>query len=556
MILRFRIATVAVLTACVLGPPPVARAAPDGSDQPQAERDVFGHEKVWQFHLTLTAAEYEAMQPAAVGFPGVFPKGPVASPKVAPGAGAGKRETHRSAFGTEFPWAKAALTVEGTTIEPVGLRYKGNSTYLATARGLKRSFKVDLDRYDEGARFRGLKSLTLNCGVMDPTKSREALAYSVYRAAGVPAPRTAFAEVTLTVPGRYEKEFVGAYTLVEGVDKNFLKRNYKSDKGLLMKPERVRGLDHLGDDWARYRDTYQPKREAKPEEIARVIAFTKLVNQSPDDQFNKEIAAYLDIDAFLKYMAATAIVANLDSFFTLGHNYCLYLHPETNRFHFIPWDVDLSMGNFALFGNADQQMDLSLTKPYGGQSRLADRVMANKAFADRYQQIVRELVPVCFAKENLLAEIALLERVVKPLIEKEQKAVAARKDGAGVGPPGEFGSSPPDLKKFVEKRSESIAAQLAGKSKGFTPNAFGFGPPGGFAPPRPGDVLPAPTQNALQMSEAQRKELADLQKEVDARLEKILTPDQRSQLKRMREGPMGGFGPGAVPPPKPKNPLP
>ena len=40
--------------------------------------------------------------------------------------------------------------------------------------------------------------------LMDPTRGREALAYAVFRAAGVPAPRTAFAEVTLTVPGKYD----------------------------------------------------------------------------------------------------------------------------------------------------------------------------------------------------------------------------------------------------------------------------------------------------------------------------------------------------------------
>ena len=44
--------------------------------------------------------------------------------------------------------------------------------------------------------------------------------------------------------------------------------SYKTDKGLLMKPERVRGLDHLGDDWSRYLNTYQPKREAtKPSSV-------------------------------------------------------------------------------------------------------------------------------------------------------------------------------------------------------------------------------------------------------------------------------------------------
>jgi spore coat protein H len=542
--------------------PAPASGAPDQPKpkKPPAGADAFGHDKVWQIHLAFTADEYKAMQPAqqaGFGFP------PPANPQPQPKPKPGERETHRSVFGTDFPWAFASLTADGKTIEKVGIRYKGNSTYLSTSRVLKRSLKVDLDKYDESARFRGLKSLNLHGGVMDSSKAREALAYSVYRAAGVPAPRTAFAEVTLTVPGKYDKEYVGVYTLVESVDKNFLKLHYKTDKGLLMKPERLRGLDYLGDDWERYKGTYQPKREAKPEEAKRVIEFTRIVNVATDADFDREIGKYLDIDAFLKFLAATAAVSNLDSFFTIGHNYCLYLHPETNKFHFIPWDVDLSLGNFPLFGTPEQQMDLSLTKPCTA-NRLADRVLANREFAERHRAILKEVLPVCFDKEKLLKEVAAVEKTVKPLIEKETKAVAARKENGGFGMPGPgpFGRQPPDLRQFVEKRSESIAAQLAGKSKGYVP-AFGFGPPGGPGPggprPNPGEIFPAPLQNALQMTDKQKMDLAELQKKVDAELEKILTPEQKEQLKRMREGsrpgpgfgPPGGFAPpGGIGPPK------
>jgi hypothetical protein len=533
--------------------PAPASAAPDQPrpKKPPAGAGVFGHDKVWQIHLAFTADEYKAMQPAQAGGFGFPPQPANTQPKPPPKPG--ERETHRGAFGTEFPWAVAALGTDGTTIEKVGIRYKGNSTYLSTSRVLKRSMKVDIDRHVESARFHGLKSLNLHCGVMDASKTREALAYSVYRAAGVPAPRTAFAEVTLTVPGKYDKEYVGVYTLVESVDKNFLKLHYKNDKGLLMKPERIRSLDYLGENWERYKGTYQPKRDAKPEESRRVIDFTKLVNQAADADFNREIANYLDVDAFLKYLAVTAAVSNLDSFFTNGHNYCLYLHPGTNKFHFIPWDVDLSLGNFPIFGTPEQQMDLSLTRPYVA-NRLADRLMADRRIAEKYQAVLKEVVPLCFDKEKVLREVAAIEKVVKPLIEKEEKAAAARKEnGFGLGMPGggPFGRQPPDLRSFVEKRSESIAAQLAGKSKGYVPTGFGFGPPPGGPPggprPNPGEIFPAPIQNALQMTDKQKKELAELQKKVDAELEKILTPQQKEQLKRMRAGPRPG-GPGFGPP--------
>jgi spore coat protein CotH len=78
----------------------------------------------------------------------------------------------------------------------------------------------------------------------------------------------------------------------------------------------------------------------------------------------------------------------------------------------------------------------------------------------------------------------------------------------------------------------------------------GFGPGGpGMRSVRPGEVLPMPLQDMLQLSEAQRKQLADLQKEVDGKLERILNDEQNKQFKKLRERGPGGFGgPGGPPP--------
>lgn len=72
----------------------------------------------------------------------------------------------------------------------------------------------------------------------------------------------------------------------------------------------------------------------------------------------------------------------------------------------------------------------------------------------------------------------------------------------------------------------------------------GFGPGGGrFGMPRPGEVLPAPVQEMLRLTDEQKKQLAELQKEVDGKVEKLLTEEQNKQLKEMRERGPGGFGP-------------
>ena len=157
----------------------------------------------------------------------------------------------------------------------------------------------------------------------------------------------------------------------------------------------------------------------------------------------------------------------------------------------------------------------------------------------------------CIAYEPHKSVEDLFGPLGEPLA-REAKAVKERKEGGGGFGPfggGVFGSSLPP-RMFFEKRTVEVASQLAGKSKGFVPQPFvmpGFGGPGGFqAPARPGEVLGAGVQQALRLSADQKKRLAELQKEIDGKLEKLLTEDQRAQLKRMREARPGGpgFGPG------------
>lgn len=111
-----------------------------------------------------------------------------------------------------------------------------------------------------------------------------------------------------------------------------------------------------------------------------------------------------------------------------------------------------------------------------------------------------------------------------------KEAASIRTPGRGPGGP----SGPPP---------EGVAGGQPGPGPG---GAGGRGPggPGGPGGPQPGQVLPPFLQEQLNLTEAQRRELQDLQKDVDTRLGKILTPEQLQQLREMsRRGP-GGGGPG------------
>jgi putative membrane-bound dehydrogenase-like protein len=471
--------------ALLLGYIGFARLCAADDPRPATEAgDLFGLTKVWTINLEIPAKEYEAMQPALTGFPGPGVPPPQRTRQEA-------RDSERNLFGTEFPWVEGDFTADGQTLKKIGVRYAGDITYFVSAQGLKRPLKVRFDKFTDQKLY-GLMSLQLHAMPLDSSKAREALAYSIFRAAGVPVPRTAFAEVTLTVPGRHDNEYLGLYTVVEGIDAKFLADHFGTDKGLLMKPFGIRGIDFLGDDWEGYKGRYQPQREATKEEANLLIDFARLVNQASDAEFKKQIDSFLDVDAFLRFLAANALTANLESFFALGHNYHLYLDPRSSKFVFLPGDLEFSFANFLLMGSGEQVMNLSLTKPYPGENKLPDRLLAIKAVNEQYQRLLSEFAATVFTKEQLLKDAETIEKVTKDVREKEARAVAARKEPLpGFGGPGGPGPQAPDVKTFTEKRMASITDQLAGKSKGFVPQPLNFGPPpGGAGGPGGGNAQP------------------------------------------------------------------
>ena len=101
--------------------------------------------------------------------------------------------------------------IDGVEIDSVGVRIKG----LTSVLGMYPPFKLDFNEYVSGQKFDGLKKLNLNNSFTDGTKQRDRLAYQLYRDAGIPAPRTAYAEVYIN------DEFIYVYLLVSTLlDKN------------------------------------------------------------------------------------------------------------------------------------------------------------------------------------------------------------------------------------------------------------------------------------------------------------------------------------------------
>lgn len=477
--------------------------------QAGATESMFNLTQIHSIYLTLTVENWEKMQPPQMGGAGggfglpagmrPIPGGTPPGGDVLIGPQGGLPPQGASAggppgrFGLEFDYVHGGVEVDGTAFKDAGIRFKGNASYMSSQRGLKRPFRIALNKYEKNAHFNGVTTLILNNNIMDPAMMRETIAYPLFRSAGLPASRTGYAKVFLTVAGKYEREYLGLYTLVEFVDEAFLHQHFGNSEGLLLKPEGMQGgVQYLGENWDRYKERYDAKTGDKGEQGRKgrqhLIQFANLVNNGTDEEFRQKINEYLDVDAFLRFLAVNVLTSNLDSILAMGHNYYIYLNPNTNKFVFFSWDLDLSFAGFPMGGSSEQQIDLSIDHPYTGTNKLIERLLAMESVKKTYYNHLETMLKDTFNLSKLEAQIAVAEQ----LIRETMKAEPAQPSGP-MGRPGggRFGGGI-SIREFISRRGESIRAQLSGKSKGFVPlNRMRMGGgPGGFGPP--GTVIVRP----------------------------------------------------------------
>jgi spore coat protein CotH len=430
----------------------------------------------------------------------------------------GRRNGLAGAAGIQFEYVHAHLEFQNQILKDVAVRYKGNSTFMSSRGSLKRPLKVDLNKYVKGQRLAGVSKLNFRNNVMDVAWMNEVLSYRLYRDAGVPAPRTAYARVYLTVPDKHSREHLGLYSIIEDIDVRFAEERFGSKKGAIFKPVTRDPFAYRGEDWEMYKSTYDPKTELSEKEIRRVIDFARLVTHASDAEFAAKLGDYLDLDEFARFMAVTAWLPTLDSILGPGHNYFVYLHPKTRKFQFLPWDLDHSFGQFGMMGGQSQSENLSIRRPWRGDSRFLERVFQVEAFKKLYLSRLDEFSGTIFQPERVHRLVDEIAVAIRPAVRQEPTPRLARFErlvgdalteprrpedfligpGSEAGPRlfGGVGPGQPvkPLKAFIKDRAQSVKDQLAGKTEGQTFAGPAFGGPGGFRGGRRGEPegLPAP----------------------------------------------------------------
>lgn len=124
--------------------------------------------------------------------------------------------------GTEL-WYAADFAWDGERVANIGIRAFGQGSVVAG----KPPLKLDFDRYESGAEWRGLEQIKLDSSTQDAGFLNEVVGTRVLRELGLPAARTGWAQVYVN------GTLAGFFVVMEPVDDQFLKRWYGGDDGPL-----------------------------------------------------------------------------------------------------------------------------------------------------------------------------------------------------------------------------------------------------------------------------------------------------------------------------------
>jgi spore coat protein CotH len=339
------------------------------------------------------------------------------------------------------------------TLRNIGIRSRGT----ASRSGVKPGLRVDFNRYSAEQTFLGLTSFVLRNNTTDRTGMHERVSMLLFERMGVPAPREA--HTRLFVNGAY----VGVYSIVESIDKNFLARTRNENDGYLYKFDR-----NVGDDpyFMTYggpnSDLYVPhpfkpethEADPHPEPIVDMI---RTVAEASDANFRDAIGQFLDLGAFVRHVAIEMFLNESDG--VLGDagttNFYLYRPLNSNLHVFIPWDKSETMRDRtrSIFHNVNDV-------PEQIQNRIMTRAMKYPDLATLYLDVLK-------AAADSAAELTegdgrgWMEREIGREFNQIRDAVFADPEKPCTND--EFLQAVDDLRKFSQDRPIFVTASVLDK---------------------------------------------------------------------------------------------
>ena len=298
--------------------------------------------------------------------------------------------------------------------------------------------------------------INLHSNVMDAGWMNEPIGYRLFRDGGVAAPRTSYARVYLTIPGKYDKQYVGLYSVVEEVDNNFAQERFGTKEGAIFKPETQSLFAYLGEDWSKYEAQYDPKTDLTAKQKQRTIEFAKLADERAGRGVPEGAAGVCRCRRVRAVLRDQRVAVEHGQHFLHGPQ-LLPVSSADGKFRIMPWDLDLS------FGGMGGGTELSISRPWRGQNRFLERLYANEVFQKAYRAHLAEFNRTIFAAERLSKQVDEAAKVIRAAVEEESAEKLTRFDKTVAGEsagPGAF----PGPRGWVRVDRAGLRADEAGRA--------------------------------------------------------------------------------------------
>ena len=223
----------------------------------------------------------------------------------------------------EKEYIRADITIDGTLIEDVGLRLKGNSTLQSLSNnsmggggggGMTQlsednpeelPWLISFDEYEEGRAYQGMTEIALRPAASGSDVAiNEALALQLTADSGQITQDYTFTSVT--VNGSES----AARIVVDAPDTELAD---ELGSGVLYKARAGGSLDYVGDDPTEYEDSFKQINAEGAYDLQPVMTLMKFLNESTDEEFAEELDDYVDTESFAKYLATQEILSNTDA---------------------------------------------------------------------------------------------------------------------------------------------------------------------------------------------------------------------------------------------------
>ena len=350
-------------------------------------------------------------------------------------------------------YVPATFRWRDVTFKNVAVRYKGNSSSNPRQKH-KRSFLVRFDKYEKDLRFLGLRRVSFDNGVQFGSLFSEPIITEILQSEGVRAHRCNYAKVYVN------DQYQGVYVNVERIDQAFLGRHFPNSKGGLWKND-LGGpggdLRLVSNDPGRYEKAFEAKNKAAKNR-ERLVQFIRKINQTPKADFGSMLDSNMEVDNFFRITSVMLLSGAFDQLTGWGpHNFYLYQDTKQNRWHYMPWDLDVGFCEVA-FDHVYvlEDWNAAWPVPAGRNSPLLDRVIADPALLSRYRTIAAIVLEKHFEPNRLIAILEKKYALIKPHLKNDpfpHKRVTVPSDK-------NYDDIVDSMKTFIRKRYATAKQQL------------------------------------------------------------------------------------------------